>query len=311
MKKILIFVVLVLTLFFAGIYIFVPANLRIEKTITVDNIQGVYRSLSNSTNWKTWWPGNEGGAAGLNYHDLQYRLKDYSTSTIFLEIKNHNEIFGSEINFIPGLQNTAMVNWGVNIPNTGNPLTRIRRYFLARSLGSDLKDLLKRIKKSYSNTENIYGLHIEREHVKNSALVFTYDSSKGLPSTEKIYRMVEELKKYITDNHAHVTDSPMVNINTSDSIYYLSRVAVPADTVLKSEGKISYKWMLGGGNILTSEVVGSSIQINHAFKTIELYMDDYHLSSPAIPFYALSTNRLVQKDSTKWKSKIYYPVMYY
>ena len=38
-------------------------------------------------------------------------------------------------------------------------------------------------------------------------------------------------------------------------------------------------------------------------------MDDYHLTSPAISFQSLVTDRQVEKDSLKWITKIYYPIM--
>ena len=67
----------------------------------------------------------------------------------------------------------------------------------------------------------------------------------------------------------------------------------------------------GGGNILCTEVQGANQKVDSAFKTVVQYVQDYQLIAPAIPFYSLVSNRLTQKDSSQWKTKIFYPVMYY
>ena len=67
--------------------------------------------------------------------------------------------------------------------------------------------------------------------------------------------------------------------------------------------------MLGGGNILITEVKGGSNKINNAYKQIRNYISDYNRIAPAIPFESLVTDRSKEPDSSKWVTRIYYPVM--
>ena len=67
--------------------------------------------------------------------------------------------------------------------------------------------------------------------------------------------------------------------------------------------------MLGGGKILICDITGENNKVNYALKQLEYYLRDYNRVAPAIPFISLITDRLKQPDSTKWKSRIYYPVM--
>jgi len=69
------------------------------------------------------------------------------------------------------------------------------------------------------------------------------------------------------------------------------------------------KWMMKGGNILTGEVTGGQEQIEQAQKQMELYISDYQRSIIAIPFQMLITDRTKEPDSTKWVTRIYYPVV--
>jgi hypothetical protein len=64
-----------------------------------------------------------------------------------------------------------------------------------------------------------------------------------------------------------------------------------------------------GGNILTGEVTGGQKQIEEADRQMQLYIMDYQRSIIAIPFQMLITDRTKEPDSTKWITRIYYPVV--
>lgn len=78
-------------------------------------------------------------------------------------------------------------------------------------------------------------------------------------------------------------------------------------TVQNSERFIIKKMV--AGKILISEIKGGSGNAEAGIKILESYMDDYHLTSPAISFQSLVTDRQKEKDSSKWVTKIYYPIM--
>jgi hypothetical protein len=162
-----------------------------------------------------------------------------------------------------------------------------------------------------ASTANLYGLDIRRELVKDSALISISDSSIGYPSSEKIYSIVDQLRQYIQKQGAVASDSAMLFTYTKDNLHYQVKVALPTSRRLPSKGKIEYRWMLGGGNILVTDVKGGPQTIDSAFAIVENYVQDHQLVAPAIAFYSLITNRLAEKDSTKWITRIYYPVMYY
>jgi hypothetical protein len=69
------------------------------------------------------------------------------------------------------------------------------------------------------------------------------------------------------------------------------------------------KWMMKGGNILSGEVIGGPQEIDAATKQFELYIHDYQRTIIAIPFQMLITDRTKEPDSTKWITRIYYPVV--
>ena len=62
------------------------------------------------------------------------------------------------------------------------------------------------------------------------------------------------------------------------------------------------------GNILVSEIKGGDYSAREALREMHQFMTDNNMSSPAIPFQSLVTNRMEEPDTLKWITKIYYPV---
>lgn len=312
MKKLLIAIIAAAVISLL-LYWFIPSHAVVKSAVAVNNNpKGVYRALVTKEEWKKWWPGSYDNKTGeLKWHDNTFEYKGYTSNAVLLNIKNPLFSISANIMLVPSQMRTQNIYWNAVVPTSYNPVKRVRAYLAAQSLEDDMQAILLSIEKFYTDTSNLYGVKIERNKVKDSALIFTYDSVKGYPSTEKIYSLINILRDHIKAFSAVATDSPMLNVYTTDSVYYLTKVAIPTNKALPSIGRISYKWMLGNGNILTAEVEGDNRKVQDAFTGVDNYVHDFELASPAIPFCKLLTNRLAEKDSSKWKTRIYYPVMYY
>ena len=311
MKKMIIVLIGVLLLSCLLIYVLIPTVIIIRKSISIENnLNGLRRSLSDSTKWAQWWPGEISSNKKI-LDEKEYRLTDITFSSLLIDINRQKDTVKTSFNIIPLNNQSVTLEWGTKIYASYNPYIRLKTYLYAQAIGKDFSKVLKAAKTYYSNSESVYGLDIKRDTVKNSSLIFTIDSSQGYPSTEKIYSMLAELRKYIAYNNATIIDSPMLNINSTDSVNYITRVAIPTDRKLASNGKIQYRWMLGGGNILSAEIKGDNRKVDSALAMVEKYVQDYELVAPAKPFYSLVTNRLALKDSNSWVTKIYYPIMYF
>ena len=292
-------------------YVLIPTVILVRKSIKVENNQyAIQRSLSDSTKWKQWWPGTINDNK-LFLGDREYRLTDHSFSSVLLTIMHNNISLNSTLNSIAVSRQSVTLDWTVKMNSSYNPYQRLKTYLYARSISSDFSKVLEAARSHFTNSESVYGLDIKREIVKNPWLISTADSSKGYPSSEKVYSLLATLRAYIANNNALAVDSPMLNIRAIDSTHYVARVAIPTDRKLPSNGKIEYRWMLEGGNILSAEIIGGTKKVDIALEAFEKYVQDYELVAPATPFYSLQTNRLAEKDSSKWVTKIFYPIMYF
>jgi hypothetical protein len=314
MKKWLMVLLITLIGFIAAVYLFIPNKIIVSQDIAVKvNREGLYRNLSDEDNWNKWWPGNKTGPDGsghynLGFNNAVYKVEDRTTLSFIVLIQDGPEV-KTELTLIAKNPDSSELHWQASLPATYNPLKRLQIYFKAKKINEDLAFLLKKMQSFFSETKNVYGYDIRHELVRDSILVSTFAESRSYPSTEFIYVLVDQLKNYISSNAAKETGLPMLNIFRKDSIHYTTRVAIPVDKKLPSSGNISYKWMLGGGNILVADVQGGPFSINKAFEQLENYVQDHQRAPPAIPFQSLVTDRRNVTDTSKWITRIYYPVM--
>lgn len=315
MKK-LFFVSFVLILLTLLLYIMIPNKISINETLTINaNHEAAYRTLTNLDSWHKWWPGNEKvnnpnkSSAHFSFNGNIYSINDKMSYSLVIGIDTKQFTAKTIFNIFPFTSDSIKLNWIVDIPVSYNPIKRVQEYLDAKKIETDINNILKIIASFISKDENIYGIAVTQKPVIDSILVSTFDNSKGYPSTQYIYNLISELKIYIANNGAKETGFPMLNILTPDSTNYLTRVAIPVDKKLNNHGKISYKGMLGGGKILIAEVKGDSKKVNIAMKQMEDYLRDHHYVAPAIPFLSLVTDRTKEKDSSKWITRIYCPIM--
>lgn len=305
MKKLFLFLLFCLVVFLAFVYLYIPntASIRRENNFGV-SASALYRIVMNAEGpfWKQF---GDSGAKGFDFHGHHYRIIDQKLNSLVISIDNR----ASQFNFISSEADTVQLSWEMRIPMPVNPFKRITAYNEIKGLGSDLDSLLGQMKSYGRDGLRVYGRRIEEAHVKDSILLFTYGETEGYPPLPYIYSLIDQLRAYTVSQSAGITGDPMLHVTTDDSVHFLTKVALPVNKRLPGSGRISYKWMLGGGNILITDVQGGPWAIRQAFTALDAYSADHQRVAPAIPFESLTTNRLQEKDTAKWKTRIYYPVM--
>jgi hypothetical protein len=313
MKKILIAAFVILLVVLAGIYLFIPNKIILSRQLTVAaNREALFRNLGASSNWNNWWPSEKmvtGENATFSLNGIQYQPLEQKVLSLPVMITSGEFRCAAEITCIAMGSDSTIIEMSGSMITSYNPLKRINAFFAAKKIKQETTALLQHIKNHYSSTLSLYQYDIQKRSVTDSTLLTNIKEIKGIPTTATIYSLVDELRAYIKQQDAHETGNPMLNIFTKDSISYLLKVAIPVDKKLPSSGTMSYRWMLGGGNILITEVKGGPEVIRDAYDKIQLYITDNHRIAPAIPFESLVTDRRQEPDSTKWITRIYYPVM--
>jgi len=314
MKRILLLVFLFLVLCIAAVYIIVPKQLAVASSITFHaNREGVYRFLANDSNWQKWWPGTikktSTNSLCFMHEGYDLHLGEKLYNAIQLKLSNNRDSSAGLLRLIPFTNDSMRVELSSQLDARPDPFSKLMTYFRAKRIKKTFDDIVSSLSKYASNIKNVYGIDIRKEKVQYQSLVSAKQSFPHYPTTEDIYTMIARLRNYINHSGAKELFSPMLNIAKTDSITYSAQVGLPVDRVLPQKDDISSKWMMKGGNILMGEVTGGQKQIEDAQKQMELYIGDYQRSIIAIPFQMLITDRTKEPDSTKWVTRIYYPVV--
>lgn len=309
MKKWILFIVIMLALATAGIYFFIPniISLKASKTIAATR-SGLHRILQDKENLAKWWPGKISNDS-FYFNGLAYRFNNGNVTVMPVSVRGTEKNIISSLYLVELSTDSTQLNWVSSMASSYNPIKRLQSYRFAKSVEKDMDLLLGKMETFYKDPQHIYGFDIKKELVKDSLLIATNATSLGYPSNSFIYGLITKLNTYAALNHANQSGYPMLNIITTDSIEYDVKVALPLDKALPGSGDILQKRMLGRGNILVTEVKGGMSVCNKAFSEIKKYADDYKRVPPAIPFFSLITDRLTEPDSSKWITKIYFPVM--
>lgn len=316
MKKWLIGVIIFVVITTGLTYLLIPNIISFRSTVSFKaNSQGVFRFLLDDNNWANWLQEKSGATSERDisgayyYNGYNYAIGDKKTSSIFINVSKAGTDAITILNLLPLSPDSTGLSWDGVMTTSYNPIKRIQVYFKAQRLKKDINFLMKKMNSFLSKPEKVYGFKIQEELVTDTTLVSTYGSSENYPSTDFIYGLIDQLKNYIVSQSAKETGAPMLNITITDSVKYLTRVAIPVDKILKPSGNIAYRWMLSGGNIFVCEVKGGLYSIDKATRQVQYYMSDHQRAAPAIPFQSLITDRRNETDTSKWITKIYYPVI--
>jgi effector-binding domain-containing protein len=173
-----------------------------------------------------------------------------------------------------------------------------------------MEDILLSLENFQKETRNIYGVHIGRTTLRDSVLVSISKKTSAYPNPTLIYSLVDQLKKYISSQNAAPTNYPMLNVSGNKDTGYLAMVGLPTSRELPGNGTILTKRLRQfPDKILVAEVKGGQEHIDMAFDAITKYMEDNHLSAPAIPFQYLVTDRTKVTDPDKWITLVYFPIV--
>ncbi|HNP23606.1 MAG TPA: hypothetical protein PKM63_06155 [Panacibacter sp.] len=306
MKKIIILVVIFIVLLLSFIYIYIPSQLQINETVRAACAQvSANRSLSDSTQWQHWWPGEK--ANGLTFEGVNYKPSFPASTGFRIFIDDKHETKESLLIILPGTDTTS-INWSCSITTSKNPIIRVSEYFAAARLAKNMRDILEHLKTFLGKTENIYGLKIFPGKVTDTLLVSTFTTMSHYPSTEEVYALINKLRTALNKEHIDSSGYPMLNVSKPDIVNYVVRVAIPVHQAITETNDIRIKRMVPGNIMISENITGGPHSVSVAFKAMDAYVGDYQKTIPAIPFQSLITDRSVEADTSKWITKIYYPV---
>lgn len=296
------------------IYGFIPSRLVFSQKLTIEaNQRAVFRSLTQQHMVEKWWQAGEKHGAGtagvINADGYSFRLQPGAFDVITVHSqKGTASLPLSYISVTPLQKHVSLVEWKLEEPAGSDPLQRVRNYLRAKGINNRIASVFDRLQGFMQDAENVYGIKIENTTVSDTLLITSRRATTTLPGTADYYSMIDSLEAYIKRRGAVATNYPMLHIVQIDRNNYQTTVAIPVNKIFPDHGNIRLNRMVAG-NILTAEVRGGLYTVMNAMQQMEHFVSENGLTSPAMPYQQLITNRLLQPDTSKWITRIYYPVI--
>lgn len=290
--------IFILTLLLAsvGIYGLIPSQLDLSSAvITRCNDKSASRFLSRTSSWTACCPGYNG------------RIR--RTLPFILEVPwtFQDEPLSTTLVLVPGSQDSIGLQWKCTMATGLNPLHRWQRYRQALALKAEMKQALGCLGEKLADEKNLYSVPIQQIISPDSNLVAIRKTMDHLPGTPDTYALVHRLKAYLDAHNALQTDHPMQHVTTLGNGKFEIMVALPTNKSLAGSGDIFYRRFVPWHTIIAT-ATGGEYSIADATRQMQLYLDDHHRVSMAMPFQSLVTDRSLETDTGKWVTNICQPV---
>jgi hypothetical protein len=310
MKKWLLWLLVII----AGIFVFAFFALPAEQTDTFETTfacppPAVTRQIINKEKWANWWPGKKINDSTYSYKNDTYKIQKILLNGFQTIVYDDKDSIKGLLQFIYFGMDSTKFKWTSDSHFSKNPFNRLEQSRQIKKLNANVVALILDMQKFFSVPANVYGMDIVEERIKDSTMIATRKTFDHYPTTKEIYEMIHSVKKYIKDNHGEENNYPMLNIHKEGEARYEAMIGVPTTVDLPAKGKFELKKMVLGV-ILRGTVVGGVERVKEGEKELAFFVTDHHKYSPAIPFQSLVTDRLSEPDSSKWITKLYYPIFY-
>jgi effector-binding domain-containing protein len=309
MKKIILIILTSALVIAVGIYFIIPSKLEVTNQVTIEASDVIIsRFLIQKSGWDKWWPGTKINDDQFSYNGVQYHIIKTTNSGVNLSIQKNNLKLNGEISYLPNSDYLVKITMYAAAESSTNPIQKITNYIKINDLKDQTAIILHHLKIFLEDEKNAYNYKIYINKIEYPILLTTTIASKSYPDMRHVYETIEELREQAKVQGVKEKNFPMLNIHKTDDKQYEITLAIPIDRAIAPTGKSYINNMVLGGNLLVADVKGGPNTISNAFAQVKIFMKDHRLISPAMPFESLITDRYVEKDTSKWMTKIYYPI---
>nr|WP_067052930.1 hypothetical protein [Mucilaginibacter sp. L294] len=311
MKKPVLFIFGFLFLAFISVYFIIPQKIQATRVVEIDATDvNISKFLVNKRPWVKWWPGKHVAtdSSSYSYKNISFTLQKNTNSEMHVLIRQGDIELNSVITYATTGEGMCDVTWFAEIQSSINPFERVAEYFKIKRIAKDIDAVLADFKKFIQADINVYGMNFTISKIQHPIVLATTLSTTDYPAAGLIYNKVAELKKQISAEHAAVVDSPIMNVHPAETGGYFVTVAVPINTIITPGKNAAINKLVKNANILETQVKGGKNTVLNAFAQLRNYQKAHRLTSAAMPFESLITNRLAEKDTANWVTKIYCPI---
>lgn len=310
MKKVFVGLLTLLLIGLISVYVFIPSTIHVSKvSFALTNESNVFDFLTQPTQINKWWKDEDGKLdSSFQKHQIQFTVGKVFESGPNIRISKNGEVAKSLITLIQVKRDSTLIEWRAELPTSNNPLTKIKQYFFAQDIKQAMDELTLQLQSFLSKRENVYGFDIQIGHIADTVLLATYHKSATKLNPTEYYALLDQMKKYIAAKAASIVNPPMMHSKRLSETEVETMLAFPISKVIPAQNGYVIKRMNMGNALVLDLKSGGPATTAYAMHQMDKFIEDFHLTSPAIPFESMITDRTLVTDTSKWQTRIYYPI---
>ncbi len=308
MKRVVFILVFILIILLVFIYVFIPSTITSSKTASVKCIdKNILQLIGNRQGWNKWLSKEHSSSDLIQYKDYQIKLGPATYTSVAFDALKDGDVIFNEIGFVKDSVTKTKISVISSVATGMNPFTRFRKWQMMKNYEIVINDLMQQLIGFAEDKKNIYGVDITDGRIPDSLFISTRKTFDHHPMEAEVYQLIDQLNVYANTKNAKQVNQPMMHLERIDSNHFEIMVALPIDKVIDNAGSFSFKQMVKG-NTLIAEVLGGRATINNGLRALEQFKSDYQFTSPAISFESMITDRRAEPDTSKWVTRLYYPI---
>jgi effector-binding domain-containing protein len=330
-KKVLIVIGAIIVLLVL-ISFFLPSTVKVERSIFINTHAEIpFEQANNFHLWDAWMPWNkidttmkksyEGPESGVgsvyhwesNHPDVGVgsmkiiRVVKDSMVEMVLAFKGENREAKSAFVF-ENLKDSTKVTWYIIMQMGWNPVSKYFGLLMDAMMGDDFEQGLKDMKAVCETKPCCMKYKIEEVVAEPYYYLSIRDTCTHATISAKLGTYYGEIMAYMEKNGLKQTKPPISLNHSYENGVMDMETGIPVDKAPKTKDKRIMYTQLKGGKALVADYYGPYDKIDAAHEALMHKVEEAGLKISGACWEEYITDPGVEKDSSKWHTKIYYPV---
>jgi len=310
---------------------FLPSTVRVERSIVIKSPACIpFDQVNNFHNWDAWSPWNkidtamkktyegaESGDGAIFKWDSKNKnvgtgsmqiTKAVKESLIEMKLNFGNEP-SSESGFrFEDMKDSVKVSWYIVTHLGWNPIARYFGLAMGKMIIPDFDKGLKDLKAISETKPCCMKYKIEETTVKTFMFLSIRDTCTTKTIGPKMGRFLGEIMAYMGKNGLKQASPPITIYHKYEENIFDVEMGIPIDKTINIKDKKIKFTEYKGGKALVAQYYGPYEKIGDAHKMMMHHIDEHGLKVNGACWEEYVTDPSTEKDSSKWLTKIYYPI---
>jgi effector-binding domain-containing protein len=326
----ILFSILVLIAILIGIGFLLPRHVHVIRSLVIKApSEFIFEQVNSFKNWKNWSPWHqmdtsmkmvytgpeEGTGASFTYQSENKNVGNgkltitncvaYDSIVLEMDFMENGKANGKFV-FVESDTGT-LVKWIMESDLGNKPISRWFGLFMDKMVGNDFEKGLATLNQfCIANLENA-GPKVKEEQVPAQTILTIRDTCSQATLGSKLGIFYEKISQLIKIKKLSISGAPFAIYHKFSLQSFDLEAGIPVNARIESSGDIICKEIPVQKTVMAT-YLGPYENIGIVYASIERYIKDKKLTITGPPWEVYITDPLMEPDTAKWQTDIYFPI---